>query len=92
MAGPRRLGDAAYALAVAVLATGLVVLALGGWRIGLVVCGAALAGASLARAALPERAAGLLRVRRRWFDVTWTLALAVLLIALALTIPDQPAP
>jgi hypothetical protein len=84
-------GTVAYvAVAVAVL-VGLGLVALGAWQAGITVAGAAMAAASLARALLPERLAGLLRIRRRTSDVVLMLGFGVVLIALAIAIPTRGA-
>jgi ABC-type uncharacterized transport system permease subunit len=46
--------------------------------------------AGIARGALPERIAGLLRIRRRSSDVLLMLAFGTVLIALGVMIPNQP--
>nr|CAA9350677.1 MAG: hypothetical protein AVDCRST_MAG46-2573 [uncultured Nocardioidaceae bacterium] len=82
-------GTVAYvAVAVAVL-VGLALVALGAWQAGMTVAGAAMAAASVARALLPERLAGLLRVRRRTSDVVLMLGFGVALITLAAAIPAR---
>ena len=84
-------GTVAYvAVAVAVL-VGLGLVALGAWQAGITVVGVAMAAASLARALLPERLAGLLRIRRRTSDVVLMLGFGVVLIALAIAIPTRGA-
>ena len=45
---------------------------------------------SFARTLLPERAAGLLRVRRAPADVVVMTALGVVLVVLSVLVPDQP--
>ncbi|MGH3360593.1 MAG: DUF3017 domain-containing protein [Nocardioidaceae bacterium] len=85
-------GTVVYTVVVAVVAVGLVVIAVGPWRLGVSLCGGALASAAVCRIVIPERAAGLLRVRRRSIDVLWMLSLAGLIIALAVIIPSQPSP
>jgi hypothetical protein len=85
-------GTVVYILVVAVVVAGLGVMAVGPWRLGVSLCGGALAAAGACRIAIPERAAGLLRVRRRTIDVLWMLSLAGLIIALAVIIPSQPSP
>jgi hypothetical protein len=51
---------------------------------------ALLLGAAM-RAVLPDRDAGMLRVRRnRWFDVLMLSGVGSALIVLASVIPDQP--
>ena len=78
---------AAVALAVVI---GLVLIAIGPWRSGAGLCGGALVAAGIARAAMPERMAGLLRVRRRAADVVIMLGMGIALVVLAVIIPDQP--
>lgn len=92
--GSRRMpfGTAVYAIVVAAVAVGLGVMALGPWRVGAAMCGGALGVAAVGRVAIPERSAGLLRVRRRSIDVLWMASLAALIIGLAVIIPSQPEP
>lgn len=85
-------GTVVYIAVVAVVAVGLCVMAVGPWRVGVSMCGGALAAAAVCRIAIPDRAAGLLRVRRRPIDVLWMLTLAGMIIALAVIIPSQPSP
>lgn len=85
-------GTVIYALVAVVVAVGLAVMAFGPWRLGVSLCGGAFAAAAVARIAVPERSAGLLRVRRRVIDVLWMVAIAGLIITLAIVIPSQPAP
>lgn len=60
------------------------------WRTGIrIVCGA-LAFAAAARLVLPDRDAGMLAVRHRFLDVGTLLTIAVALVVLTATIPDQP--
>lgn len=81
-----------FVLAGALLASGvgLGVVALGPWRIGVAIIGAALVVSSFARTLLPERHSGLLRVRRATADVFALTALGVAMVTLAFLIPDQP--
>lgn len=72
---------------VLVLAGGLVLTAVGHWRIGAGVLGAAvLLGAAL-RLVLPARRAGLLVVRTRRLDVAALLALGLGLLLLGSSVP-----
>jgi hypothetical protein len=87
---PKTIGGALYFLVVALTAVGLVVVAFGSWRRGVTFVGAALLLAALARALLGEYDAGMLRVRRRWFDVLMLVFTGFVLIFLAATIPNQP--
>lgn len=55
-----------------VVATGVGFSADSYWRRGATIAGAGILLAALLRAVLPERVAGLLRCRSRWFDVLFT--------------------
>jgi hypothetical protein len=63
---------------------GLAILATGGWRLGLLVIGAAVGGGGLLRLFLPPRTAGLLAVRGRAFDTAVMLLLGAAIVAVAL--------
>ena len=69
---------------------GLLVVSFTSWRRGVTIVGAALLLSALARASLGEYDAGMLRVRRRWFDVLLLTGTGFMLIFLAATIPNQP--
>lgn len=69
---------------------GLVILALGPWRLGIGMLGGVLLLGSLARTLLPERHSGLLRVRRATSDVLVTTAMGTVLLVLVYLIPDRP--
>jgi len=73
-----------------VVGAGLIVAAAGEWRIGLRVISGSLAAAALLRLGLPERDAGMLAVRHRILDVAILLVVAVALVLLAASIPEQP--
>jgi len=68
---------------------GLVVASASDWRTGLRIVSAALLVAGGLRLVLPERDAGMLAVRHRFLDVGILVAVAVGLIVLAGTIPEQ---
>ncbi|MEP6816619.1 MAG: DUF3017 domain-containing protein [Marmoricola sp.] len=87
---PKTIGGVLYFAVVAVTAVGLLVVAFGSWRRGVTFIGAGLLLAALARALLGEYDAGMLRVRRRWFDVLVLVFVGFVLIFLAATIPNQP--
>lgn len=59
----------ALLLVVGVVLVGAAVIATSHWRRGAAIVGAALGLGALMRLLLPKRAAGLLAVRSRWFDV-----------------------
>ncbi|MGI9155989.1 MAG: DUF3017 domain-containing protein [Marmoricola sp.] len=87
---PKTIGGALYFAVVALTAVGLVVVGFGSWRHGVMFIGAGLLLSALARALLGEYDAGMLRVRRRWFDVLVLAFTGFVLIYLAATIPNQP--
>lgn len=63
---------------------GLIVLASGRWLPGLLVVGGSVLLAAVERMVLPRRLAGLLVVRRRWFDSAVLLVLGAGIVAVAL--------
>ncbi|WP_370616048.1 DUF3017 domain-containing protein [Mumia sp. Pv 4-285] len=81
-------GTQAYAALIVAMCIGLVLVAFGAWRQGIIVVGSSLVGGALIRAALPEPRAGLLRVRGRTFDVLWMLVLGSGLVTLAFAVPQ----
>jgi hypothetical protein len=84
------MGGAVYLLVVASALTGLAVTVVGPWRTGVVWMGAGLLVGATGRLLLPERQAGMLRVRRRASDVVMLLAAGTTLVVLAVVVPDQP--
>lgn len=72
---------AAFAVAVIIM-----VAAPGMWRPATVLMGCALVAAGLARLVLPTALAGLLVVRRRWWDVIAYLALGAVILAVAIQV------
>ena len=80
----RQLPLLAVLLAVGV---GLLVVAVGHWRKGLVVMGLAMVAAAVLRLLLPLRRAGFLAVRSRTLDVVLIGGTGVALVVIALAIP-----
>ncbi len=70
-----------------VVAVGLLTVAAGNWRRGLVVVGLALVGAGVLRMLLPVRRLGFLAVRSTTTDVVLTSAAGLALALVALAIP-----
>ena len=73
-------------------AAGLVLVAVGSWRPGAGLIGGVLVFGSLARALLPERRAGLLRTRRPLSDVVIMSGFGLVIVALAVLVPERPVP
>lgn len=84
-AAARALNQWPLVFVLGVVAIGFLITLLWNWSPGLLVMGAAFGLAAVLRLVLPERAAGLLRVRSRWFDVTFLTACAASVIVLVLS-------
>jgi hypothetical protein len=80
-----------YLAVVAATLTGLALTVAGAWRTGVIWIGASLLLGSAARLLLPERQAGMLRVRRKTSDVVMLLLAGVALVVLAIVVPEQPS-
>ena len=87
---PRASGWWPLLVVVGGVAAGLVIALVGEdtWRVGSVVIGGSLVVGAVERLALPPRAAGLLQVRGRWFDVAALGLTGAAVIALALLVPE----
>jgi hypothetical protein len=88
---PKTVGGMIFLGVCLLVGVGLVVIATGPWRVGVVFCGVAVLIASGARSQLGDYSSGMLRVRRkRWVDVSTLTLIGLALITLAITIPNQP--
>lgn len=87
---PSTIGGAFYLVVLAVVAIAIGIVAWGSWRTGVRWFGAALAFAAVVRALLPAKDAGMLAVRRRWWDCLLLAGTGAALVFLAGSIPDQP--
>lgn len=87
---PSTIGGAFYLVVLAVVAVAIGVVTTGSWRLGVRWFGGALLFAALVRAVLPAKDAGMLAVRRRWWDCFLLAGTGAALIFLAGSIPDQP--
>ncbi|MEP9361865.1 DUF3017 domain-containing protein [Nocardioides sp. CN2-186] len=87
---PSTIGGAFYLAVLAVSAIAIGIVTTGAWRAGIRWFGGALVFAALIRVVLPAKDAGMLAVRRRWFDCLLLAGVGVALIVLASSIPDQP--
>ena len=80
-------GTFVYAAIVLLCAVGLVLVAAGPWRFGLGLVGWGFVVAAGARLVVREGDAGLLRVRRKRFDVVWMAGVGAALVVLAVLVP-----
>ena len=87
---PRSRGSQIYLAILVGVAVGLGFVALGSWRLGILVIGASFAVAALARVVVPQAHIGMLRVRGKAFDVAWTATLAAALVVLSFVVPPGP--
>ena len=87
---PQTLGGGVYLAVVATALSGLAITVAGAWRTGVVWMGAGLIVGGIARLLLPERRAGMLRVRRKGSDVVMLLGAGIALVVLAVVVPEQP--
>ncbi len=87
---PSTIGGAFYLAVIAVCGIAIGIVTTGDWRLGIRWFGGALLFAALVRAVLPAKDAGMLAVRRRWWDCFLLIAVGAALIFLAGSIPDQP--
>jgi Protein of unknown function (DUF3017) len=69
---------------------GLLVIVIDGWRGGVVLFACGVLTAGILRLVLSDQRAGLLRVRRRTFDVVLLLGMGAAVVALALAVPALP--
>jgi hypothetical protein len=67
---PSTTGGLVYLVVTSALVVGLAVVAVGAWRTGVIVMGLAFGVAFVFRALLPDDRAGMLRIRRRFVDLT----------------------
>lgn len=87
---PSTTGGIFYLIVVGIVIAGLVMVALGTWRLGVTVMGLGFGLAFLARLALPDQRAGMLRVRRRWFDLFLLACCSGVMLSMAVLIPNRP--
>lgn len=85
---PSTFGGLIYLVVLTVVLVGVVITAVGRFRLGLGVMGLAMAIASAARLVLPRGEAGMLGLRPKPVDVVLLGALGAGLILLAILIPD----
>jgi hypothetical protein len=88
---PSTIGGMFYLVVLAGTAVGIGIVWTGDWRLGTEWMAGALIFAALLRLVLPSKDAGMLAVRNRLFDCLLLAGVGVVLILLAVTIPNQPA-
>ncbi len=86
---PSTTGGIIYLVVVAMLLTGLAIVASGGWRAGVALMGASFGVAFVARGVLPDDRAGMLRVRRRFLDLLTMAICCIVMLVLAALIPNR---
>ena len=84
---PSTTGGIIYLVVVGIVLAGLVLVAAGVWRTGVVTMGTAFGLAFAARAVLPDERAGMLRIRRRFVDLTAMAICCGSMLVLAAVIP-----
>jgi len=87
---PSTTGGIIYLVCAGMLLVGLAVVAAGPWRSGVTLMGISFALAFVMRMVLPDKHAGMLRVRRRLIDMAVLAVCGGLMLALAVLIPNRP--
>ena len=88
---PSTIGGAFYISILVAAGVAMVIATRSDWRLGIQVLGGSILVAALLRLILAARDAGMLAVRHRMIDVLLLTSAGVALIALATSIPNQPA-
>ncbi len=86
---PSTTGGAIYLCVLAAALLGVGAAATGAWRLGVTVIGVSLGVAFVARMLLPNDRAGMLRIRRRFVDLTTMALCGFGLVVLAIIIPNR---
>jgi multisubunit Na+/H+ antiporter MnhB subunit len=87
---PSTTGGVVYLSVVAAVLFGMAVAAGGAWRQGVTIAGMSFVVAFVARSVLPDERAGMLRIRRRFVDLTTMGLCAAGMLLLAAVIPNRP--
>jgi hypothetical protein len=87
---PSTTGGIIYLVVVGGVLVGLALVAVGPWRAGIATMGASFGVATVARAVLPDERAGMLRIRRRFVDITAMGVCCAGMVILAVVIPRGP--
>lgn len=86
---PSTTGGVVYLVVVALVLTGLGIVAVGVWRTGVTLMGGAFGLACAGRAVLPDEQAGMLRIRRRGVDLVTMAMCSAGMFVLAVIIPAR---
>jgi hypothetical protein len=86
---PSTTGGIIYLVVVAGVLAGLTLVGVGVWRTGVATMGASFGVALVARAVLPDERAGMLRIRRRFVDLTAMAICCGGMLLLAAVIPGR---
>lgn len=87
---PRTLGGLVFLGVLIAALAGVVVAALGPWRLGVSLLAVSLLVGAGSRLLIPEANSGMLKVRGRYMDAVILTGLGIALLILAATIPNQP--
>ncbi len=87
---PQTFGGVVYLVVIGMALTGLAITLAGAWRTGVSWMGTGLLVGAASRLLLPERRAGMLRVRRKTSDVVMLAVAGLALVILAVVVPSQP--
>lgn len=85
---PSTTGGIVYLVVVGGVLAGLILVAAGAWRTGIATMGASFGLAFAGRAVLPDERAGMLRIRRRFVDLTAMAICCGGMLTLAIIIPS----
>jgi len=86
---PSTTGGVVYLSVVAAVLVGVAVAATGAWRLGVTIAGGSFVVAFVARSVLPDERAGMLRIRRRFVDLSTMGLCALGMLVLATVIPSR---
>lgn len=86
---PSTTGGIVYLIVLALVFVGLILIVVDAWRTGVTVMGISFAIAFVMRSALPDDRAGMLRVRRRYIDLTTLALCSATFLVLAVIVPSR---
>ncbi|MGI8577095.1 MAG: DUF3017 domain-containing protein [Nocardioidaceae bacterium] len=86
---PSTTGGIVYLIVLALVFIGLVLIVAGAWRTGVTLMGVSFGIAFVMRSVLPDDRAGMLRVRRRYIDITTLVLCSAAFLVLAVIVPSR---